>query len=136
MSKSQINKIVITFFDIKGIVHFEFIQHGQKVNKAYYLDILKRLREAVYRKRPKIWSNDWIFHHDNVSAHKAHSVCQAVKRFLAKKSITEMGHPPHSPELDPNDSYFQKSSTRHLKLFHNRSSKNVSNGSNIVGLSA
>jgi hypothetical protein len=33
--------VLITFFDIKGIVHFEFISQGQTVNRAYYLKMLK-----------------------------------------------------------------------------------------------
>jgi transposase len=60
---------------------------------------LKRLREAVHTKRPEVWPNDWILHHDNSSAHKALS----VKQFLAQKSITEMEQPPCSPDLAPND---------------------------------
>jgi hypothetical protein len=43
MSKSQI-KILITVFDIKDIVHVEFIPRGQ---------ILKLLRVAVLRKGPE-----------------------------------------------------------------------------------
>jgi hypothetical protein len=31
----------ITFFCIKGIVHFEFVPQGQTVNKASYVSILK-----------------------------------------------------------------------------------------------
>jgi hypothetical protein len=66
--------ILTTFFDIKVIVHFEFIPQGQTVNEAYYMEILKQLREAVHRKRPELWPNVWIPHHDNAPAHKALSV--------------------------------------------------------------
>jgi len=50
MSKSHMKTTLITFFDIKGIVHFEFIIQGQTVNHAYCVEILKWLREAVHRK--------------------------------------------------------------------------------------
>jgi hypothetical protein len=54
MSKSQMNTILITSFDIKGIVHFEFISQDQRVNQAYYMEIRTLLREAVHRKRPEL----------------------------------------------------------------------------------
>jgi hypothetical protein len=34
---------------------------------------------------------------DNAPAHDA----LRIHKFLAKKSITQMGHPPYSPDLDP-----------------------------------
>jgi hypothetical protein len=63
------------------------------------VEILKRLREAVLRKRPEIWPNDWILHHDNAPDHKALS----VKKFLVQKSITEMEQSPCSPDFAPAD---------------------------------
>jgi hypothetical protein len=58
MLKTQMKTMLITFFDIKGTVHFKFISQGQTVNLAYYMEILKQLHEAVCRKRPELWFND------------------------------------------------------------------------------
>jgi hypothetical protein len=69
MSKSQMKTMFSTSFDIKGTVHFDFIPQGQTVNKAYYVKIMKQLREDVHRKRPELWSDDWILHHDSAPAH-------------------------------------------------------------------
>jgi hypothetical protein len=73
--------MLVIFFDIKGSVHFEFISQGQTVNRAYYLEILKLLHEAVRRETPEFWPNDWILQHGNAPAHKALS----AKQFLAQK---------------------------------------------------
>jgi histone-lysine N-methyltransferase SETMAR len=53
----------------------------------------------LHRKGHKLWPNYLILHHDNSPAHKALS----FKQFLAQKSITEMEHPPCSPDLALND---------------------------------
>jgi hypothetical protein len=89
MSTSQIKTLPITSLHIKGTVHFEFIPQGQTVNRTYHMEILKRLREAMPRKGPELWPNDWILHQDSASAHKALS----VKQFRAQNSITEMERP-------------------------------------------
>jgi hypothetical protein len=99
MSESQMKTMLVTFFDTKSIVHFEFIPQGQTVSRAYHVEILKRLREAVHRKSPELWPNVWILHYDNAPAHKAPS----VKQFVAQKSITKMEHPPYFPDFAPND---------------------------------
>jgi hypothetical protein len=51
MSKSQIKTmLIITFLNIKGTLYIQFIPQGQKVNQANYVEVLKRLREAVGKK--------------------------------------------------------------------------------------
>ena len=42
------------FFDIKGIVHKEFVSTGQTVNCEFYCEVLRRLREKVRRRRPQL----------------------------------------------------------------------------------
>jgi transposase len=76
----------------------------QTVSQAYYMEILKWLREAVPTNRPGLWSNGWILHHDDVPAHETLS----VKDFLAQKPITETQLPPSSPDLVPNDWLFPR----------------------------
>ena len=46
-SRSNVKLMLIVFFDWRGIVHYEFVPHGETVNEDFYLNVLKRLREAV-----------------------------------------------------------------------------------------
>ena len=62
------------------------------------MEVLKRLREEVRRKRPERFANSWILHHDNAPAHTALS----VRELLATKQITYvLEHPVYSPDLAP-----------------------------------
>ncbi|GFV68020.1 protein GVQW3 [Trichonephila clavipes] len=48
--RSKIKVMLIVFFDADGIVHHEYAPQGQTVNKEFYLDVMRRLQEAVRRK--------------------------------------------------------------------------------------
>ena len=85
------------------IIHYEFVPHGETVNKVLYLNVLKRLREAVRRKRPEPWTNHtWMLHHDNAPAH----VSFLIREFLTKHETTVVPQPPYSPDLAPADFFF------------------------------
>ena len=72
---SNIKSLLIIFFDIRGIVHKEFVPPGQTVNGKFCCKVLRRLRENVRRKRSETWKNgDWLLHHDNVPAHTSCSL--------------------------------------------------------------
>ena len=40
-----------TFFDVRGMVHYEFLPQGQTVNQHVYKEILQRLLRSVREKR-------------------------------------------------------------------------------------
>jgi hypothetical protein len=71
MSRAQMKTRLICFFYHRDIVHFEFLEQGRTVNQHCYLEILARLREGVSRRRPELWPDARILHHDNASAHDA-----------------------------------------------------------------
>ena len=45
--RSNVKVMLTCFFDSRGIVHHEYAPEGQTINKEYYLEILRRLRDAV-----------------------------------------------------------------------------------------
>ena len=95
MIRSNMKVMMAIFFNWQGVIHYEFVPRGQTVNKAFYLAVLKRLREAVCRKRPQLWTNQsWVLHH-NAPAHSSF----LVRNFLAKNETTVVPQPSYSPDL-------------------------------------
>ena len=64
--QGNIKSTLVCFLDQRGIVHKEFVPPGQTANAAFYVEVLKCLRENVQRKRPDQWRNNTrLLHHDN-----------------------------------------------------------------------
>ena len=96
--RSNVKVMLTCFFNSRGIVHHEYVPEGQTINKDYYLEILRRLRDAVRRKRPDRWTGkNWQLHHDNAPAHPA----DVIKSFLAKNNMALVRQPTYSPHLVP-----------------------------------
>jgi len=78
--RSNVKVILTVFFDS----HLVYTPQGQNINKEYYLEVLRRLRDAVRLKRPYLWAaGTWQLHHDNAPAHSS----QLIQTFLAKHNI-------------------------------------------------
>ncbi|GFW13995.1 mariner Mos1 transposase [Trichonephila clavipes] len=92
MSKSRIKTMVIVFFDIRGIVHCEFVPQGQTVNSAFYLEVLRRLKRRIARVRADI-KDTVMLHHDNATSHTAF----IITNFLARSNTPVIPHPDLAP---------------------------------------
>ncbi|UYV61867.1 hypothetical protein LAZ67_1006888 [Cordylochernes scorpioides] len=98
--RSNVKVLLTVFFDCRGVVHHEFLPQGRTVNKEYYLQVMRNLREAIRQKRPDLCKNkNWLLHHDNAPAHTS----LLVRDFLAKNNTLMMPQPPYSPDLAPCD---------------------------------
>ncbi|UYV62851.1 hypothetical protein LAZ67_2002151 [Cordylochernes scorpioides] len=98
--RSNVKVLLTVFFDCRGVVHHEFFPQGRTVNKEYYLQVMRNLREAIRQKRPDLWKNkNWLLHHDNAPAHTS----LLVRDFLAKNNTLMMPQSPYSPDLAPCD---------------------------------
>lgn len=98
--KSKVKVMLTVFFDWKGVVYYEFLPQGQTINRFVYLQTLRKLREAVRKKRPELWeSGDWVLHHDNAPVHSA----LLIREFCKKNAMTVIPQPAYSPDLAPAD---------------------------------
>ena len=99
MSRSQVKTMLVCFFDHNGIFHYEFIAHGQAVNKQCYLEVLTKLRSVFGGKDP---DSGLISGFSTMTMPHAHDALR-FREFLAKNSITKMDDPSYSPDLAPCD---------------------------------
>ncbi|PNF22845.1 hypothetical protein B7P43_G18091 [Cryptotermes secundus] len=53
--RSKDKVMLIAFFDLDGFVHHEFVLPGQIVTGHFYMQVLQRLHNAVWRKRHDEW---------------------------------------------------------------------------------
>jgi hypothetical protein len=98
--RGKVKVLLTVFFDYRQIVHHSYAPEGQTINKEYYLEVIRHLRDAVRRNRPDLWaSRNWQLHHDNASAHSSH----LTKSFRAKHVIPVVRQAPYSPDMAPCD---------------------------------
>ena len=93
-----------TFDDPFFLKHWQLYMHwiptGQRVNKEYYVEVLREFRKRFRRKRPALFkSGQWHFYQDNAPVHNS----ILVTDYLSKMGIKTVSQPPYSPDLAPCD---------------------------------
>lgn len=85
--------MLIVFFDVRGIVHFEFIPQEKTVNSAFNLQAFKRLKRRVARLRADIKDTVRV-HHNNALSHTVF----IFTNFLAHSNTPVVIRPHYSPD--------------------------------------
>jgi histone-lysine N-methyltransferase SETMAR len=95
--QSSTKSMLIVFFDMRGIVHCEFVPRNTVVKSDFYCDVLRRLRDNVQRKSLEFWRNHNWLHHDNQPAHMSLKSTE----FVTNNNVVIVSQPPCSPVLVP-----------------------------------
>ncbi len=104
--------MLIAFFDLRSMIHSEFVPPGRTVNADFYKHVLDQLLKWIVRVRPDLHtSKAWCLLHDNAPSHNA----LLIGQFLAKKNITVLHYPPYLPDLAPADYFLLPRLKIHLK---------------------
>jgi len=86
MAKSKTKVMLMAFFDVRGIVHTEFLPQGQTINQQIYRDILQRLMRSVQEKRRQMHEkNHGCFHRRMEGG--GHCVMAASSDLKSKKNV-------------------------------------------------
>lgn len=99
---SRKKQMVLSFFDIQGLVYQNYVPLGTTVNSAYFIGALRSFLKALRMRRPQLVERGWFFHMDNAPCHTS----ATTKEFLVTKYIRTISHPPYSPNLAPADFFF------------------------------
>ncbi len=115
MSKSQVNTMLVEFFDKKGLIYKEFLPQKTTMNAELYLNIFRCHHEQIYCVRPELWANNSrLFQQDNTPMHSAFK----IRDFFAKNQVNVLNHPPYSPDLAPSNFFLFRKFKNTLKGHH------------------
>jgi hypothetical protein len=93
-------KIMATiFWNMKGSLLINFLPQGDTISSAAYRETLKKLCWAIQNKRRGMVMQGVCLLHDNTHPHTAHTTQELLQSF--KWGV--LAHPPHSPDLAPNN---------------------------------
>jgi len=73
--------MICVWWDRKGIVHYDLLPSGQRIDFNLYCQQLERLRQAIKRKWPELFNKKGVvFYHDNARPHTSLVTCQKLRK--------------------------------------------------------
>jgi hypothetical protein len=109
--------MLTVFWDCQGVLLAEFQQRSHVITSDSYCTILTKLRDAIRRKRPGLFTKVvllllllLLLLHDNARPHSANQTTATQRSF--KWEVLQ--HPPYSPDLVPSDFHLFGSLKHHL----------------------
>ena len=111
-AQASAGKVMATiFWDMKGVIHIDYMPRKTTINGQYYGELLERLRNSIQQKRRGMWKRGVLLLHDNAPSHRS-DVAQAA---LCELGFDKLPHPPYSPDLAPSDYYLFRHLKAHMK---------------------
>ncbi|MES9994114.1 MAG: hypothetical protein ABW098_19350, partial [Candidatus Thiodiazotropha sp.] len=114
LSKSMGKRMFMVFLDRQGMILVHAVPAGQKINSAYYSQVLRRdLLNAIRKKRPALYENPGsiLFHQDNAPSHTAENTNLEIDVL----GFGRLAHPAYSPDLAPLDFAYFPQLKEHLR---------------------
>lgn len=99
--KSAGKVLASVFWDSKGIIFIDYLEHGRTITDEYFVKLLDRLVKEIKKIRPHLSRKKILFLMDNAPAHKAN----VSNEKLEELSFEKVPHAPYSPDLTPSDYY-------------------------------
>ena len=95
-SKSRVKIMLVTFFDIREIVHYEFVPTRQSTK----FTVWKYWKGCVKKTET---TRTFCQHFTDLASRQCTCSHGTVRKFLATKQIIVLEHPAYSPDLAPTD---------------------------------
>ncbi len=104
--------MILTFFDSRGMIYYEYVQRPQTVNQHVFRNIFRRFNAAYERRRPRCRVHGHKFIHlDNAPTHNAHLTLTLIEQL----GWTRLPQPSYSPDLSPCDFWLYSRLKKNIK---------------------
>ncbi len=91
--------LATVFWDAEEVLLVQYHPKGETVTQHTYKETLKKLPQAIRRKRPNLHDGDILFIHNNTCPHTTAKIRELLSHF--GREI--FAHPAYSPDLAPSD---------------------------------